>query len=127
MDKYFWTMDKGVWQSDAIFHSRDGKKTEEERRRKDIIFLEKTRTFCNKKMPLVFPEVFCFCGRRTKGGISCSKEQASPSNTSSNTSKENKGSDMSMEKSPSLSRKRKISFLLKKKVFVFLLLLLDES
>ena len=72
MRQIFWTMDKG-FPEDAIFHSRDGK-DRRGKRRKDIIFLEKTWTFCNKDAFGDFLYVL-FCGRRNKGvDFSCSKE-----------------------------------------------------
>ncbi len=102
-----WTMDKRVWQSDAIFHSGNGKNRRRKKKRKDIVLLEKTRAFRNQRCLSCFPKCFVSVEEETKRGDACSQKQASPSDTSSNTSKENKGCDMSMEKSPSLSRKRK--------------------
>ena len=60
-------MDKGFGRVMQYFLKR-WERPKRKRRRKDIIFLEKTRTFCNKKMPLVFPEVFCFVEEETKEG-----------------------------------------------------------
>ena len=51
-------MDKGVWQSDAIFHSRDGKDRRRKKKRKRYYFSGKDTDFLQQKMPLVFPKCF---------------------------------------------------------------------
>ena len=67
-----WIKGLAEWCNISLKRWERPKKKEEEKR---YFFLERTWTFCNKRCLWCFPEVFCFCGRRNKGGISCSKSK----------------------------------------------------